>query len=183
MISGKVINLRLYQDEKDVLAELEMYNHLAERMLTDHTEIYPPNKCLQRFRETGFWEKDNGKLLVTSKADTIVGMISFVRKTEFELGIGYRMYRSEDRDQGYMTEALQLFSAYLFETVPYVTRLMIVTAHNNVSSRKLAEKCGYVQEGVLRRAYYYRGEMCDWVIYSMLREESPQFEALLERES
>lgn len=182
MISGKTVNLRLYRDEEEVIAEFGLYNNLAERMLTDHTEIYHPNTRLQTFRDTGFWGKDHGVLVVTTKDDTMMGTISFVRNTEFELGIGYRVYRSNDRGKGAMTEALRLFSAYLFETVPYVTRLMIATAHNNTSSRKLAEKCGYIHEGVLRNAYFYRGEMCDWVLYSMLREESPPFEELLERE-
>lgn len=181
MITGKRINLRLFRDEQDVLACYEVYNDLQERATTDHTEIYSLNSRIKEFQETGYWSKDKGTLLITTKEDKIIGTISFVRTTDFELGIGYRIYRREDRQQGYMSEALTLFSAYLFETIPHVTRLMILTASDNTSSRKLAEKCGYTQEGVLRKAYFYRGKMCDWVLYSMLREKSPRFGDLLDR--
>ena len=70
-----------------------------------------------------------------------------------------------------MTKSLRLFSSYLFETIPLITRLSLFTAENNISSRKLAEKCGYKQEGILRDAYFYRGNICNWVIYSLLRDE------------
>ena len=72
------------------------------------------------------------------------------------------------------------FSAYLFATIPCITRLKILTAVDNIGSRKLAEKCGYIQEGIMRNAYFYRRNLCDWVIYAMLREECPSLEVLLE---
>ncbi len=182
MITGKKINLRLFRDEQDVLIRIEKYNDLSNRAITDHTEIYNSNTNMKKFQETGFWGKDNGCLLVTTKKDEIVGSISFSRTTDFELGIGYRMYDNKYRNKGFMSEALTLFSAYLFETVPHITRLMIITADDNTPSRKLAEKCGYTQEGVHRKAYFYRGKICDWIQYSMLREESPNFEDLLIKE-
>ena len=172
MIRGKTLNLRLFRDEKDVLEQYSMYNELNERALTDHTEVYPPNRQIASFQETGFWTKDYRSLVITTKDDEILGTVSFHRKTELELSIGYRIYQSKQRRKGVMTEVLRLFSAYLFETVPFITRLMIATAENNTASRKLAEKCGYKQEGILRQAYFYRGTICNWVIYSLLREES-----------
>jgi ribosomal-protein-alanine N-acetyltransferase len=63
-----------------------------------------------------------------------------------------------------MSEALPLFSAYLFATIPHVTRLVLLTAADNAASRRLAQKCGYVQEGVLRQANFYRGRLVDWVL-------------------
>jgi RimJ/RimL family protein N-acetyltransferase len=158
---------------------LSAYNDLAERALTDHTEIYAPQGRVQKFNQTGLWTRAEGLLLITTKQDEIVGEIGFSKTTELELTIGYRIYKRAHRGQGYMGEALALFSAYLFETVPHVTRLVIKTAVNNAGSRKLAEKCGYEQEGVLRRAYFYRGEICDFVVYSLLREHSPRLKDLL----
>ena len=188
MLSGKKINLRLFRDEADVRAVYDAYNELAERAPTDHTKIYPIEKRIEKFRETGFWTSAQGQFIITIKADEIVdatrtseivGTISFVRTTDFELEIGYRICRHKHRRKGFMSEALCLFSAYLFETFPHITRLAIKTAVNNVGSRKLAEKCGFTQEGVLRKAYFYRGEICDFVIYSLLREESPRLDAVL----
>ncbi len=45
------------------------------------------------------------------------------------------------------------------------------TAENNIASCKLAEKCGFKREGVLRNAYFYRGSICNWVVYSLLKDE------------
>ncbi len=121
---------------------------------------------------------NEGEIVDPTNEGEIVGTISFVRTTDFELEIGYRICKHEHRRKGFMSEALSLFSAYLFETFPHVTRLAIKTALNNVGSRKLAEKCGYKQEGVFRNAYFYRGSICDFVIYSLLREESPRLDDL-----
>jgi hypothetical protein len=42
MIPGKKINLRLFQNEEDVLYMYRIYNDLSERNKNDHTEIYSP---------------------------------------------------------------------------------------------------------------------------------------------
>lgn len=179
MLSGKKVNLRLFRNEADVRAVYDAFNELAERAPTDHTQIYPVNKRIEKFRETGFWTSTQGHLIITTKVDEMVGTISFVRTTDFELEIGYRVCKHEHRRKGFMSAALSLFSAYLFTTFPHITRLAIKTAADNVGSRKLAEKCGFVQEGVLRRAYFYRGAICDFVVYGLLREDSPRLDDLM----
>ncbi len=171
MITGKSINLSLIKSESEIIKINDIYNILEERSLTDHTEIYSKVKIMQSFNENGLWSSNSGSLLITTKEDKIIGLISFNRKTEFELSIGYRIYNTHDRKKGYMTEGLNLFTAYLFKTIPLITRLSLYTAENNIASRKLAEKCGYTQEGLLRNAYFYRGDICNWIIYSVLREE------------
>lgn len=171
MIIGENINLRLFNSEDDVHYYFSALNNLEERSITDHTEISSLPMRIKTFHENGFWSQKNGTLLITSKEDKIIGTIGFCRKTEFELSIGYRIPEKINRGRGFMTEALQMFSSYLFETVPLITRLSLYTAEDNTASRKLAEKCGYKEEGILRNAYFYRGKICNWVIYSLLREE------------
>jgi RimJ/RimL family protein N-acetyltransferase len=175
VLKGKRINLRLVRDEDECRTWYAAYNDLAHRAFTDHTEIYSLQTVLKRFAEDGLWGKGQGTLLITNKQETIVGSIGFSRSSDFECDIGYRIYKEEHRGQGYMSEALPLFSAYLFATIPTITRLRILTASDNTPSRQLAEKSGYTQEGVLRKAYFHRGKICDWVIYGMLREECPDF--------
>ena len=173
MITGKTITLRMFRSEEEVLTVYNDYNSLSERDINDHTEIYHPNRQIAKFRETGFWSDQKGELLITDKEDSIVGSISFEKTSDLTLEIGYRIYRSENRKKGFMSEALPLFSAYLFKTIPHITRLEVRTASDNSKSRKLLERCGYKQEGILRKAYFYRGRITDFVIYSLLREESP----------
>lgn len=171
MLEGQKVNLQLIESEDDIQKIYSTYNNLRERTQTDHTEIYAVNNILKRYRENGLWSKDSGMLKIVTKEQKLVGTISFSRKSEFELALGYRIFKTEDRNQGYMTEVLTLFSSYLFQTIPLITRLALYTAENNIPSRKLAERCGYTLEGSLRNAYFYRGKICNWMIYSILREE------------
>ncbi len=171
MLTGNKVDLRLFHDENEVLKYAEIFNNLEGRAATDHTEIYSPVRQIKKFNDTGLWSNDQGTLLITTKEDIIIGSIGFSRKTEFELAIGYRIIENEHRNKGYMTEGLNLFTQYLFSTIPLITRLSLYTAEDNTSSRRLAEKCGFKQEGILRDAYFYRGKMCNWVIYSLLRCE------------
>lgn len=171
MIIGKNIGLRLYNSEQDVLTRISSFNKLDERSIFDHTEIYSPIKLLKLYNENGLWTKESGSLLLTLKDKTIIGIIDFSKKTEFEISIGYRILEERYRNKGYMTEALNLFTSYLFTTIPLITRLSLYTAEDNKSSRRLAEKSGFKQEGILRDAYFYRGNICNWVIYSLLRNE------------
>lgn len=173
MIIGKKVTLKQLGSEGDIQEIYKIYNNLEERSLTDHTEIYAVNNLLIRFRENGLWSKDAGMLKIVTNSGELIGTISFNRKSEFELTLGYRVLKTESRNRGYMTEALTLFSSYLFQTIPLITRLALYTAEDNIASRKLAEKCGYTLEGTLRNAYFYRGKICNWVLYSILREELP----------
>jgi RimJ/RimL family protein N-acetyltransferase len=178
MLPGKTINLRLVKDEAECHTLLLLYNNLAERAGTDHTELKHPQTLLKFFRDNGLWGKERGTLVITSKDDDVLGDISFVTVSEFELEVGYRLYSSEHRGRGIMSEALPLFSAYLFDTKP-IARLTLFTSDNNVGSWRVAEKSGYQLEGTKRNAYFFRGQFHDFVMYSLLRDESPSLTDLL----
>ena len=178
MLKHTQVTLRLVQDEDDCRRLIAAYNDLSERAQTDHTEIKSLNTLLKDFRNDGLWGDDHGTLLITTPDDEIIGSLTFTRISEFELEIGYRLFRQSDRNQGYVSEALPLFSAYLFETKP-IRRLRVQAASDNIGSQKVAEKSGFKREGVLRQAYFYRGRMCDSVIYGLLREECPLLSELL----
>jgi RimJ/RimL family protein N-acetyltransferase len=50
-------------------------------------------------------------------------------------------------------------------------RLTLVVDVANAASRKVAERCGYVRDGVLRNAYVKPGVRADTIIYSRLRND------------
>lgn len=170
MIIGKKINLRLIKNIQEFEKITNLYNNLFYRQETDHTEIKSFFSELEFFNKTGYWSENKGKLLLVEKNDEILGEISFIKTTEFELEIGYRIYSAKNIAKGYMSEALKLFSVYLFQTKP-IRRLKLLIANPNKASLRLAEKCGFKKEGVLREAYYFRNNFCDLIIYGILREE------------
>lgn len=71
---------------------------------------------------------------------------------------------------GIGTKVIRLMSHYCFEEL----NIQCITAsilEKNIGSRKLFEKCGFIQEGILRRRVYKQGEYQNLVVYSLLRNE------------
>ncbi len=179
MIQGKNINLKLIeQDDLDKIIMLQSD-------VVQSGEFLPPrmmNGVMYKkdFQETGFWKQDFGILLITNKEGRILGDISFGKGVEYLPGyeIGYTIFKREDRGKGYTSEALKLFSAYLFELKP-IHRLEVHADMENIGSRRVAEKSGFTFEGTKREAVFNRGVYSDLAIYSMLRQECPSFSEMI----
>lgn len=172
MIEGQNIVLRAVRE-----GDLEEFFALSSRIseVGDYWPVALPSraKLWKKFHETGFWQKDRGILLITDKEDRLIGMINFYKGLYYQEGfeLGYRIFRPKDRGKGFTTEALKIFSSYLFSLAP-IPRLQITIIHGNAASRRVAEKCGFQFEGVLRKAVFHRGSFHDLEMHSLLREES-----------
>ena len=70
------------------------------------------------------------------------------------------------RGRGVATEALRQLTAWAFERG--MVRLELLISVDNAASKKVAERCGYVREGVLRSAYFKQGRREDTEIWSRL---------------
>jgi RimJ/RimL family protein N-acetyltransferase len=57
--------------------------------------------------------------------------------------VGYHIFRAADRGRGSGTIALRLISHYALTTLR-LRRLVAITDVENIASRRIAEKCGYV---------------------------------------
>ncbi|OGO79432.1 MAG: hypothetical protein A2Y23_06885 [Clostridiales bacterium GWB2_37_7] len=183
MIEGKLINLRTVK-QSDLDEIIPLLSDTAER-----GEFLMPNMVNEpmyrkRYQETGFWNEEFGSLLITDKEGKLLGDIAFFKGVNYLPGyeIGYNIFKRENRGKGYVTEALKLFSAYLFETKT-IHRLEVHADNGNIGSRKVAEKCGFTYEGMKRQAVFSRGQYCDLAIYSMLRHECPSFTELIRKEA
>ncbi|WP_162848590.1 GNAT family N-acetyltransferase [Paenibacillus nanensis] len=173
MLPGKQVNLRFIQDE-DLPELLTLMNDLTNRGDYLGVELHHETKIQKYYNDAGYWESDFGRMLITHKSGRIAGAITFFKGAADNEGyeIGFQIYRKEDRGKGYATEALRLFSSYLFEWKP-IPRLQICTAKENAAARRIAEKCGFVYEGTMRHAYFARGKYVDLDLLSMLRHECP----------
>ena len=173
MLEGKKVNLRLFRED-----DLEEYYRLYSRV-TERGEYFPLTiqslpVMRKQFAETGWWAENEGRMLITDKGGKLVGGIAYFRggthHVPFE--IGYIVFRPDDRNRGYMREALRIFSAHMFESKP-IERLELCMFTGNAASRRVAERCGYRYEGTMRRAGLLRGEWRDVEMFSLLREECP----------
>ncbi|MBK9053651.1 MAG: GNAT family N-acetyltransferase [Chloroflexi bacterium] len=171
MLKGNIISLRpVYDTDLDQL--------YAYHLDIDNRGDYFPRGIVsqpifrKRFHESGFWNKEDGMLVIVSTNDEIVGHIEFFKTVNYldEYELSYQVYAAEKRGKGVASEAVRLLMCYLFEN-KQVNRIRLVIHPNNVASRRLAEKCGFRHEGTARGPGYHQGLHQNVEIYAVLHED------------
>jgi ribosomal-protein-alanine N-acetyltransferase len=111
-------------------------------------------------------------LLITDHEDNILGQVLFFKPIVYgnAYELGYRIYRSENWGKGYMSEAVSLITAFLFETKT-VDRIQATTIAGGEGSQAVLKKCGFQFEGVMRKAVFHQGRSQDLHLFSLLRED------------
>ena len=77
--------------------------------------------------------------------------------------IGYWL-TAEGRGRGIATHAVRLLSDWALTDLG-VARLEITCAPGNVASQRVAERCGFVREGLLRSHMRFKGGRRDTLVY------------------
>ena len=85
------------------------------------------------------------------------------------LEVGYSLSR-EYWNQGYMTEALAEVIRYSFTQLP-VHRLEAMHETTNPASGRVMEKCGMIQEGMMRGRVWNKTHFSDVMMYGITREQ------------
>jgi RimJ/RimL family protein N-acetyltransferase len=104
--------------------------------------------------------------------DRLVGMINWYWEC-FETDwrrIGIGLYDPAARGRGIGTEALRLWTAYLFDSTDAL-RLDLMTYSGNPAMCRAALAAGYVEEARLRQARRWSGGVHDALVYAALRDE------------
>jgi len=134
-----------------------------------------PSHALERsFNETGLLTDQQGRLLIVTPDNTVVGFVSY--QVVYGPNSGSRVYNigihlaPAYRKKGYGTDAQRLLAGYLFATYP-IRRIEAGTDIANSAEQRALEKAGFTREGVLRQAQWRVGEWHDMVVYSKLRGE------------
>ncbi len=179
MLVGKNITLRTLRP-----GDLEkLYNLAADvRDLGDYYPVSLPSEIRwqNQFKETGWWEADNGGLLITNHAGDVVGQVVFFQAARYlsTYEIAYRLYGREHWGKGYMTEAAQLLVAYLFDVKP-VNRLQATIFPDNTASRRVLEKAGFEYEGTMRQVVFHQGMLRDMDLFGVIRGNHAPLRELL----
>jgi ribosomal-protein-alanine N-acetyltransferase len=108
--------------------------------------------------------------IVQKKGGTKIGLIYNRLNQPYKwMEIGY-FFAPSERGKGYGTEAVQLMVDYLFLSKE-LTRIHAIADVRNKASERVLEKAGFQREGTMRKCVYDRGELRDYYLYSILREE------------
>jgi len=127
----------------------------------------------REFAENGFWQREEGMLLILTADGEMAGHIEFFKPVSYwdAFELSYQLYDERFAGHGYTTEAVQLLVDYLFATKKQ-HRIHLVIVPENAASRRIAEKCGFILEGTARGAFFNDGRNQDVVLYSLLRTDA-----------
>jgi [ribosomal protein S5]-alanine N-acetyltransferase len=171
MLKGRSITLRpvLEADLDQLYAyhlDIENRGDYLPRVIASEAEFK------RKFHESGYWENDEGTLLIIGQTGQMIGFIKFFKTVNYldEYEIGYLIFLPAHRGKGAATEALDLMVRYLFE-VKRMNRIRLTIHPDNASSRRVAEKCGFRHEGTARGAWFHMGKHQDVEVYAVLRHE------------
>ena len=172
MLRGDVIELRLVR-ESDLDALYELLSNLDTRGSYFPLGVMSEPTLRAEFNKKGFWDQEEGMLLLVTDADEIVGEIEYFPIINYLQGyeISYQLFGSQHAGKGYTTEAVNLLVEYLFGR-KRVNRMQLNIHPDNGASKKVAEKCGFTFEGIMRGCWFHQGEYQDLEIWSLLRDEA-----------
>jgi RimJ/RimL family protein N-acetyltransferase len=171
MLKGKSIQLRPVR-QSDLEELYARHIDLANRGDFFPLGFVSEIEFQKRFEKNGFWEKEEGLLLILDESGNMLGHIEFFKTVNYldELELSYLIYDQAERGQGNMTEAVYLLVRYLFSRLK-TNRIRLIIHPGNCASRRVAEKCGFSLEGVARGAWYHQGTNHDVEVYAILRDE------------
>lgn len=171
MLQGQSIRLRPVR-ESDLDLLFLCLSDLRNRGEYFPIHVHSEPRLRMQYQDSGFWEEDNGLLLVTNAMATVIGHIEFFKPVAYldAYELSYLLYDSAERGKGVMSEAVSLLTQFLFDTRK-INRIQLVIHPDNQASRRVAEKNGFVHEGAMRSAWYHRGRYHDVEVYALLRHE------------
>ena len=155
------------------LNEVEIYRHTCHipYPYTEKDALDWISKTEQRPEEQ---TRKRLEWVIRNENDELIGAIGFeghhLRCGVYEYmdEIGYWLAK-EEWGKGIMTDVVETVSQYGFQDLG-LHRIEARVFESNKASARVLEKCGYLVEGVLKKAFFKDGSFLDAVLYARLRE-------------
>ena len=106
---------------------------------------------------------------VVDARDDVLGGASLHGFAEGRAGVGYWLVPAA-RGRGAATRAVRLLARWAFDALD-VVRLELTCGPDNVASQRVAERCGFTREGLMRAHLPFKGGRRDTVLYSLLPDD------------
>lgn len=151
----------LEQNRSHLQAELTW---LTDQLSLDDAKVYI-RAGLERFAannglRAGIWVQDNLAGMVS-----LHGLVWVDRKASLGYWLG-----ASFQGQGLVTKACNVLINHAFSELK-LNRLEIQCDSENDRSRKVAERLGFTQEGILRQSWCSGDRFMDQVVYGLLKSE------------
>lgn len=161
-----------YTDSDDMLrywiSDEAVQSMYAEPVYTTSEEVKP---LLEQYIN-GCQNEDYYRWAIIEESSKIcIGQIAlfFVSTANECCEIEYCLGRDFHR-RGYMTEAMERMLVFCYDEVGF-HRVQISHRHNNIASKGVIDKCGFIYEGTFRDYLLIDGQRYSRVYYSLLRDE------------
>ena len=121
------------------------------------------------------WTAGHVRLAIVDGTDALLGQIGFAVNDHYGSAEAFYWLTADARGRGVATRALSLVADWAFEGG--VERLFLLVHPENEPSHRVAQRCGFSREGVLRAFERFKGQRADLVSWSLLPEDprsSPQ---------
>lgn len=125
-----------------------------------------------------FYQNDGIYFAIADKiTNQMIGSIGLTSHNTYQsrIEISYDLAKEYWR-RGISTRALNVVLKYAFEVLR-VNRVEASVSCDNIASKNLLLKCGFVLEGILRQHRYHRGRYVDVYFFSMLKSDFEKISA------
>jgi RimJ/RimL family protein N-acetyltransferase len=173
-LAGDVVRLRPW-DEADMPGMVLAFSDPVMRQFSRRTAPYTETDARDQFAEQERarlrGERLNLALVEPHDQDVVLGGVSLheVRLDRGCAAVGYWLAPGA-RGRGAATQAVRLLARWAFAELG-LARLELTCGPDNEASQRVAERCGFTREGVLRSHVPFKGGRRDSVIYSLLPGE------------
>jgi len=174
LVGGRVTLRTFRESDATAVAEscqdpaIPRFTMMPEAMTVDRALLW-----IQRGLE--WWPRGIARFAITCPpADDCLGQIGVQFDTTRNRAEAFYWLDPQARGQGLAVEALELVTRWAFEDHGIV-RMQLITHLDNSPSQRVAERCGYLREGVLRAWEPVKDHQPDVVMWSRLASDpSPQ---------
>ena len=173
-LADEVVLLRPWQ-EADVAGKLLAFSDPVMRRFSwrtaPYTEADAHRDLAEQEQARVRGEELNFALAEPGDQAAVFGGCSLyeVRRDHGRAALGYWL-AAEARGRGVATHAVRLLSRWAIAELG-LARLELTCGPDNEASRRVAERCGFVREGLLRSHVPFKTARRDSVIYSLLPGE------------
>jgi len=115
-----------------------------------------------------WWPRGVARFAVTRPPDDVcVGQMGIQFDLPLRRAEAFYWLAPQVRGRGIATEALELVTAWAFQRND-VVRVQLVTHVDNTASQRVAERCGFLREGILRAWVPQKTAQPDVIMWSRL---------------
>lgn len=168
MIEIEGVQLRnILPEDKDILFEMINDETINEFTVGTSKGVSYEQHCA--WFESISNEKNKERYMIIHNGDTVGTLIlDNIDYCNSQVAISIKLLNS--RGKGIGTCATKIILDYIFNE-KNMNRVHASILEYNMSSRKMVEKLGFIQEGIRRQAVRKNGKYVDLVLYSLLKGE------------